>query len=358
MARKSEEFARIVSANSGYLVGRHQLGLEGEQLYHFTKRFAESTNYLYGQSDRARIITGPVGSMFGLFKNWQMHFMGMMAMYAGLGMKHNVWAPLVWQMGAAATLGGLGATPLKHVADGLANWATDGDTKDGFLWMQEHWGRPWADGAYFGPMGALGISLQASSSIPGTDVRNDLQMITNSIVWERGKALGKAVGAGFEHYSVTGENPLKDANIRDQLLAAAAPRAISRAASVVEGEYVKSMGTGYPQLQNPSFTAKVVHGLGMNAVEIERHQVAARRLYNEQEARKAETSNAGKAYAAAIVAGDKDEANRIITASIARSLDLSSVMQSASNYRRREEGDLLDRYKGESAARYRAAVGQ
>lgn len=357
MARKSEEFARIVSANSGYLVGKHQLGLEGEQLYHFVKRFAESTNYLYGQSDRARLITGPVGSMFGLFKNWQMHFMGMMATYAGLGIKHNVWAPMVWQMATASTLGGLGATPLRHLADGLANWATDGDTKDGFLWMQEHWGRPWADMAFFGPMGGLGVSLQASASIPGTDVRNDLQMITNSVVLERAKQLIGTTGEAISHYKVTGENPLADPNIRDQFLAAAAPRAISRIASVVEGNYVKSMGTGYPQLQNPSFAAKVVHGMGMNAVEVERHQVAARRLYKDQQARKAETSNAGKTYAAAIAAQDYEAADRVITSSIARGLDLSSVMQSSSNYRRREEGDLLDRYKDESAARYRAAIG-
>lgn len=358
MARKSEEFARIVSANAGYLVGKHQLGLADEQLYHFVKRFAESTNYLYGQSDRARLITGPVGSMFGLFKNWQMHFMGMMAVYAGLGIKHNVWAPMVWQMATASTLGGLGATPLRHLADGLANWATDGETKDGFLWMQEHWGRPWADGAFFGPMGALGVSLQASASIPGTDVRNDLQMITNSVVLERMKALGGTIGAAYQHWQVTGNNPLADSNIRDQLLAAAAPRAVSRAASVVEGNYVKSMGTGYPQLQNPSFTAKVVHGMGFNAVEIERHQVAARRLYKDQQARKAETSSAGKNYAAAIAAQDYDEADRVITASIARGLDISSVMASAGNYRRREEGDLLDRYKDESAARYRSVFNQ
>lgn len=357
MARKSEEFARIVSANSGYLVGKYHLGLEGERLYHFTKRFTESTNYLYGQSDRARLITGPVGSMFGLFKNWQMHFMGMMAVYAGLGFKHNVWAPMVWQMGAAATLGGIGATPLRHVADGLANWATDGDTKEGFLWMQENWGRPWADMAFFGPMGGLGISLQASSTVPGTDVRNDLQMLTNSITIERAKQLGKAVSAAASR-SVAGENPFTDPNIRDQFIAATMPRAISRAASVVEGEYVKSMGTGYPQMRDPSFSAKMLHGLGMNAVEIERHQVAARMLYKNQEARKADTTNHGKAYASAIAADDAEEADRVLISAMARQLDISAVMRSASNFERREEGDLLARYKSETSSRYRAAFGQ
>lgn len=357
MARKSEEFARIVSANSGYLVGKHHLGLEGEQLYHFTRRFIESTNYLYGQSDRARLITGPVGSMFGLFKNWQMHFMGMMAVYAGLGIKHNVWSPMVWQMAAASTLGGLGATPLKNLADGLTHWATGDDTKSGFLWMQENWGRPWADMAFFGPMGGLGVSLQASSSLPGTDVRNDLQMLTNSVVIERAKSLGGAIGAAWQA-NTAGINPLTDPNVRDQLIAAAAPRAISRAASVAEGNYIKSMGTGYPQIQNPSFTAKMLHGMGMNSVEIERHQVVSKQLYNDQVARKLDTTNHGKAYAAAVQYGDYDEAQRIMLSATARHLDLSSVMQSASNYQRRESGDLLSRYSLQQTAQARAILGE
>ncbi len=355
MSRKSEEFARVVSANAGYLVGAKHLGLEGEQLYHFTKRFVESTNYLYNQSDRARIITGPIGSMFGLFKNWQMHFMGMMLTYAGLGIKHNTWGPLLWQMGTAATLGGLGATPLRHMADGLANFE-EHEEGDSFLWMQENWASKAADMAWFGPMGGLGISLQASSTIPGTDVRNDLQSYTNSVVLERMKQLGGAVGEAWTYANTTGENPLTNSNIRDQFIAAATPRAVSRAAAVVEGNYIKSMSTGYPQLQDPSFTAKLAHGLGMNSVEVERHQVAARKLYKDQEARKRDTTYHGKAYASAILAEDQDEAERIIVSAIARNLDISSVMNSAGNYRRREEGDLLDRYKTESAARYRGIM--
>ncbi len=354
MARKSEDFARIVSANAGYLVGRDHLLLEGEQLYHFTRRFVESTNYLYGQSDRARIITGPIGSMFGLFKNWQMHFMGMMATYAGLAVKHNVYAPLLWQMGTALSLGGLGATPLKNAADGLSSWFAD--EPDSYLWMQENWPDLAADVTYFGPMGALGISLQASSSIPGTDVRNDMQGIFNSVVWERMTQLGSAVGEAWAYADQTGQNPMMNSNIRDAFLAAAAPRAVSRAASVVEGNYVKSMGTGYPQVQDVSYTGRVMHGLGMNAIEIEKHQVAARRLWKDQEARKQATTYHGKAFAAARAAGDSDTMHEVLLSARAKELDLHSVMRSAANFQRREEGDLLARYKSESSQRYRRAL--
>jgi 1,2-phenylacetyl-CoA epoxidase catalytic subunit len=356
MARKSEEFARIVSANAGYIVGRNQLGLEGEQLYHFTKRFVESTNYLYGQSDRARLITGPVGSMFGLFKNWQMHFMGMMATYAGLAINRGVFAPLMWQVGAAASLGGIGATPLKNVADGLSNWYAD--NPDSYLWMQENWGSTAADVTYFGPMGGLGISLQASSSIPGTDVRNEMQGLMNSVVWERGKQIGKAVGDSYSYAKATGQNPLTNANLRDQIIAATAPRAVSRAVSVAEGEYVRSMGTGYPQVQDVSFGGRLAHGMGLNAVEIEKHQVAARRLFKEQEARKADITQHGRAFAAAEAAGDNDTMHQVLISATARELDLDSVLRSSDNFIRREDNDLLGRYKDDSSYRYREAFGQ
>lgn len=351
MARNSESFARIVSANAGYIVGKQFLGLADDQLVHFTRKFVESTNYLYGQSDRARIITGPIGSMFGLFKNWQMHFMGMTAMYAGVLGKSGTFAPLMYQTGAALTLGGLGATPLVHIANGLANFHED---KPGsFLWMQENWGDPLADMAYFGPMGGIGLTLQASSTIPGTDVRNDLQMIHNSIVFERAAQLGGVVGDGIAHYRATGENPLTDPNIRDRLLAAGAPRAVSRAASVVEGNYVTSMGTGYPMMREPSFTARVMHGMGVNTVEIEQHQIAGRNLWKQQEARKNAVTAHGQQMAQALQASDWEQLRRIEISAMAQELPMSSVYKSAKGFERREEGDLLSRYNKGLAGRYR-----
>lgn len=354
MARKSEDFARIVSANAGYLAGKH-LGLEDEALYHFTKRFVETTNYMYGQSDRARLITGPVGSVFGLFKNWQMHFMGMMATYAGLGMKHNVWSPLVWQSGAAIALGGLGATPLRHIADGLANWhgAEDG----GFQWLQEHFSQPVADGAWFGPASIFGASLQASSTMPGTDVRNDLTSFGNAVAWERAKQLGAALGEGWS-LSATGENPLTSSNFRNQLVAAVAPRAVSRATSVIEGDYINSMQTGNPSLQNPSWQAKTLHGLGMNAVEIERGQTVAKKLYRDQEARKAATSNYGKMMAEAKEVQDWEAMDRLRLRAESEGLDLSNVGKSMQNYERRGKGDALSRYSKDDVARARVYLGQ
>jgi hypothetical protein len=281
MANKSEQFARLIALNAGYRVGKDVVGLEGDSLYHFVRRFSEVANFNYGVVDRSRIFTGPVGSMFGLFKNWQMHYMGMVANYAKAGWQQNTWSPLLWQNAAALAIGGLGATPLVHLADGLSNWYS-GD-KDSYLWMQKNW-HEGADNIWFGLPSFLGVSLQASASIPGTDVRNEVSSLGNFVIIERGKAIGKALGYAASYQSASGQNALTQPNIRDKLMGAILPRSMYRIASVMEGDYVKSMATGSPMVRGTSPAVQMMHGMGFNMVEVERYQVAAKRLYEEQEA--------------------------------------------------------------------------
>jgi len=108
----SEKFARGHSFVMGYNLGRDFLGLTDDALYHFSKEFTEKTMFLYGTADRARIITGPIGSAFGLFKNWQMHYIGWMGAYTGMAFKgvaagrFGDAAPLLWQLGGTAAVGG------------------------------------------------------------------------------------------------------------------------------------------------------------------------------------------------------------------------------------------------------------
>lgn len=354
MARKSEEFSRLVSANAGYRLGRDAIGLEGAQLKNFTRRFVETTNYLYGVTDRPRLFTGPLGSIFGLFKNWQMHYLGMMANYAGLAWRENVWSPLLWQSGAALSLGGLGATPLRHIADGIANWYTGDDSS--YRWMLENWPNA-ADEIWFGLPSFLGVSLQASSAMPGTDVRNEITSLTSIVAWERAKAIGTAVGSAMSQSQATGENALENPNVRDQLLAALTPRVVSRMFASVEGDYIKSMTTGYPQVRNVSPAGRLLHGLGMNQIEIERQQIASRELWRDQERQRAMITGIGSAYAQAALRGDGQEMESLIQRSLLLGLPLSSVMRSAQNFQRREESsDNLSRFDRVEAGRWQAAL--
>lgn len=354
MARKSEEFARVVSANAGFRLGRDAIGLEGAQLKNFTRRFVESTNYLYGVTDRPRFFTGPVGSVFGLFKNWQMHYLGMMTHYAGLAWKENVWSPLLWQSGAALALGGLGATPLRHIADGIAEW--HGNDRDGYRWMLENWPNA-ADEIWFGLPSFLGVSLQASGSIPGTDVRNEITQLGNIVVWERAKQLGTAIGGAMAQSSATGGNPLENPNVRDELVAATMPRAVNRIVASVEGDYVRSMRTGYPQVRDVSPAGRMLNALGVNMVEIERQQIASRDLWRDQTRRRELVTGIGSAYAQAALRGDQGEMERLMQRSIVLGLPLSSIMRSAQNYGRREtQSDSLSRYDRAEAMRWSEAL--
>lgn len=353
MADKSEEFSRVLSANMGYRLGQ-AMGLKNDALFAFSERFVQTTNYMYGVVDRPRMFTGPLGSTFGLFKNWQMHYLGMMANYAGLAWREGVYSPLLWQAGVATAIGGVGATPLRHIADGISNWFT-GDPH-AYRQMLQNWPDE-ANAIWFGLPSFLGISLQRSAAIPGTDVRNEIQSLSSVVIIERAKLLGKAVGSSIVSWQATGENPLGDPNIRDQFIAATMPRAISRIASTVEGEYVRSMTTGYPQVREVSGAARLFHALGMNQVEIERQQIAARELWQDQEHRRAMTSGIGAAYAQAVLRGDREEMQSLIRRAVALGLDLSRVMRSAQNFGRREESaDSLSRFDRVEAGKWRAAL--
>lgn len=341
MATKSENFSRMTAFASAYRVGKDVFRLEGDQLYRFAKRGTNVTMYGYGVTDRARIMTGPVGSMFGLFKNWQFHFIGSMAQYAGVGMRDGVWAPMLWQGASALALGGLGATPLKLLADGLAKWNTDSPSS--FHWLQENWSGA-ADEIYFGLPALLGTSLQSSAAIPGTDVRNELSSLGSFVFLERAKAVGKAVGDAWDYAEHNKQNPLKNPNIRDGLMGSLAPRAMFRTFASTEGDYIRSMRSGLPSVRDISPAGKIAYAMGMNPTEIEKWQVAGRELYKSQEAEREMISTLGKAYADAQLNRDWQGMQNVIDRSLAMGLPVSSVVQSGQTTVRREQGTNLDRY--------------
>ena len=345
MAETSESLSRLVAFNAAVRMGKDFFGLEGDKLYRFAVKSNETTMFNYHTTDRSKLFTGPVGSMFGLFKNWQMHFMGNMYQYADQALNHGNFGPLVWAGGSAVALGGLGATPLIAMADGLANWENEANSS--YLWMEKNFGDTLADPLYFGLPAFLGVSLQASSTLPGTDVRNETASLFSFAIWQRGQMLGKAIGKGLEYHDATGSNPLQDENVRAMLQQAATPRAWTRAMSVITGDYAESMSTGYPMIEgeNVGYTGKMLQGIGMNSLEIARAQEASQVLYRHEEKMKAAISGLGRGYYNAISDGDGEEADRIIQRTIAMHVPLDSVMKSAMAIRTREQGsDILSRY--------------
>lgn len=349
LGEQSEKLSRLTAFNSAYLMGKNFFNLEGDALYRFMRRGTELTMYNYATVDRSRIFTGPIGSMFGLFKNWQMHFMGQMLQYSGLALSGKTFAPLAWTTGSALALGGLGATPLVAIADGLANWNEKGSNS--FLWTQKHFDPLVGDAVYYGLPAFMGVSLQASSAIPGTDVRNEAASLFSFAIYQRGKQLAGAVGQALSDKATTG-NAFHDPNLQDKLIGATMPRAINKLYASIEGDYVKSLSTGSPQVRNVSPFARMMNAAGMNTVEIEQWQDASRYMYKDQEARMELVSGLGRAYANARMNEDWDELERVQHRAIVAG-ELDSVLKSAATRLRREqEGDILSRYSKTGRATY------
>jgi len=350
-SEKSEELARLVAANSYYILGKEHFGLDPDRLLQFVERGVHNSMFGYSVVDRSRMFTGPVGSMFGLFKNWQLHFISSMADYAGLAVKEGIWSPLLWQFGVAGALGGMGAMgPVKWVADSLAKMQDGNPTA--YSWMQENWSGA-ADEIYFGLPALFGASLQASSTLPGTDVRNDLSSLSSFVFIERARQAGKAVGEAWQYSEGAGQNPLRDSNIRDKLLQGFAPRAIFRAFSSVEGEYVKSMATGYPQVRDVSPLGRFLHGVGFNQVEVERQQVVAKELWKDQQARRMKISQLGVRLADAQLNGDYDDMERVNREIVISGVDSTKVYSSAqTRLRREQESDILSRFDPDLVMQY------
>jgi hypothetical protein len=344
-SRHSEEWSREYAFTAGHIVGRDLFGLSGEALYRFAQRATHVTMYGYHAMDRPMMFTGPLGSMFGLFKNWQMHFIGSMMEYAGLGWRTGNWEPLLWQFGGSLAVGGVGATPLVILADQLSKWADN--EPNSYLWMKENW-HDSADEIYYGLPALFGASLQASSALPGTDVRNDLTMLSNFVFVERAKAAWKATKGAFDYADETGQNPLKNPNVRDALMQGYAPRALWRLFATTEQNAIKSMSSGYPQVRNVSAAGRLAYSLGMNPVEIEAQQDAARYLWKDQQARRDAISAYGQRFAIAFQNKDAEEMTRTVMDAQAQGLPLTSIAKSAQTRLRREtQHDLLTKFGGE-----------
>jgi hypothetical protein len=199
--------------------------------------------------------------------------------------------------------------------------------------------------------------LQASAAIPGTDVRNETASLFSFAVVERAKQLGKAVGDAMTVQEATGYNGFRDPNVVDELWSAIMPRFMNKIRSSVEGDYVRSMSSGTPQVRDVSPVAKMLNMAGFNPIEVAQMQEASRRAYRSDQARQDLVEGLGRAYANAILNGDPDEQQRIINRAIAAGEYPSVAKSAATRVAREQQGDILSRYSKEEQAPYRQVLG-
>lgn len=357
-AIKSENFSRMVAFNAAYVLGRDFFGLADEALYRFASRGTKQTMYGYALTDRPRILTGPIGGVVGLFKNWQFHYIAQMMEYAGLAKETGNFAPIAWGMGMTTMIGGLGATPAKTVVDGFVNMTTE--SKTSMEWLSKNWGNDpedegiidWADVMYFGLPAVFGASLQSSASMPGTDIMQDATNLMNVVSLTRAGELAKAVSAMNEYGDMTGKSGMDNPELRAQFLGAVLPRALARLYAVSEEDTILSMRSGYPSVQGVSGTTRALYGLGFNQSEVDRFQIVGKEAYKETEKTRALIRSMGREMKLAIERDDRQTMQDVSDRAVMLGVDVSKVYSSANTRIERSEGDLLSRYGDDIISRY------
>jgi len=289
LPNKSEQFSRLHAFSTGLAVGEDILNLSDEALYRFAKDFTHNTMFGYNMVDRAKVIQGPIGSFFGLYKNWQMHYIGWMLEYAGEATRGN-FAPLLWSQAGVGTIAGIGGTTAYGVADAFSRMATGKSAFDSvhrmFSLSDDNEPDMASDVAFYGLPAFFNLSLQTSASAFGANPGNDAAMLFSFVQAERGAAIGRALGGAIDTWAATGKSPFSDPLVRDQMLKAVAPRSLIRTAQVLENDYIKSMNTGNPLIQGLSPSERFVYGLGFNTPEMDRTYKIADELYRHTEKRK------------------------------------------------------------------------
>ena len=343
----SEKFARTHTFTVGHKLAKEFLRIDDpKRIYQFAKEFTNNTMFLYSAADRARVITGPIGSLFGMFKNWQMHYMGWMAEYAGQGIMKGNWAPLLWQTAGTGIVGGIGGLPLVGLAEAYSEWATGKGvlehTYDFFGADDSGFGNM-ADGVFFGLPAFLGISLQDSSAAPLADPARDASMLMSFVHLDRARALGRAVGDAYDVYNATGRHPIQDKNTLDQFSRALAPRSVYRAMSVTEGNYLRSMRNSNPQIRGLSGTERLLVAAGFTPSFVGRSYEFAAEAWADQQKYRERVSTFGRLWQEAQEGRDYDALQNLYWQMTAQGIDFNRVMRSAAAHGRREEQDILDK---------------
>lgn len=341
----SEKFTRGVSFATGYHVGKDFFGLSGERLWDFAAQFTARTNFLYSVGDRPRIITGSVGTLFGLFKNWGMHQVGNMMVYAGEGVARRNWSPLMWMMGGTAAMGGLGALPFYGAADSFSKLVSDDPITENLYEAMGLVGTPDAveDSVMYGLPAFLGISLQGRVAPTGNQIVRDVDFLFRSATLDRMGALTDALGQSISHWRNTGQNPLYNERQRLMWYRALLPRTLYRAMSFTEEKGLQSLRTGNSLTDPASLPQRASFFFGLTPLEFEKTLDLQNELWADQTKRKAMISSYGAAWAEATKRGDAQELIFLMKRAIEDGVSPDSILRSADGFTRKAEGAQIDR---------------
>lgn len=349
---KSERFARGQAFTTGYMIGKDVMGLEDNNLYKFARKFTERTMYNYGTQDRATLMTGPLGRVFGLFKNWQTHYIFSMMQYAEEGAKYGNWSPLMWQMGGTAAVGGISALPMYAVADRFSKMATDKSL------LQQVYGQfgpgdpvgeagGLSDAIFLGLPAFMGVSLAGNVAAPFNDPIRDASQLASFPQWDRMRRLGQAVGDSIDMYTATGQHPVNSPGVRDLFIAALAPKSIARSFQITQDNALRSLNTGNTIMKDMTTAEKLMFTVGITPRRVGIDYAAANELQKNSDKKKALTTDYGRAWAEAQMEQNWDKLSDLREQAMILNLDIASITKSANTYREKKSTNFIERQYSE-----------
>lgn len=344
----SEEFSRGLSFIAGRMVGKDFFGLEGEQLWTFAKDVALRTNYGYRTFDRPNMITGPLGTGWGLFKNWTWHYVtNLLGAYSKEAL-HGNFKPLVWAGLGTGSIAGAMGIPGYGVANGFSKMfsnesltqhvynllGNDGDPDSGRPLM--------ADTFLYGIPGFFGVSMQSRAAAPTSDIMRDSQMLLNTAHMQRAIGVGNSLKHGWAMAS-RGMNPFDSHNFNRSLVQAFLPRTMQRAYMATAKDGLISLQTGNRVMPSPGTLQTLAYTFGVSPLSIEKRLDAHNELYEKTNAMRERISFYGDLLAQSVIRGGRVPYAEVINRCMYEDVPLDSVIRSFKSRLSKEYSDLIER---------------
>lgn len=336
-ANYSEQVSRAYALTVGYAYGnslskaRLAQGLEGwskDQLYTFARKFCDNTMFQFATADRAKILQGPVGTTWGLFKNWAMHWVGWEMQYLDAGLKYGQWTPFMLSNTMTALLGGIGASEVGKLGERFYEWASDEKMARA---LYDRWDNsPESNLVLYGIPGAFGFSLRNQVTSAFADPGDEASRMLSVASFSRLKALWNALGSGMDYYVSTGDiNFAKDRNFQQQLLRAVAPKNLYRQLQVVDGQ-IRTMGTKNLVMNAGPAASFFYKWFNLPSVDIDQAFKISGEIWKDKNARIEATAAASNVLADALETADSRVIAQVLAQVGAQGLELDSVINAAS----------------------------
>lgn len=347
-ANYSEQVSRSFALTVGYAYGnslnkaRMAQGLTGwskDQLYTFARKFCDNTMFQFATADRAKVLQGPVGTTWGLFKNWAMHWVGWEMQYLNAGLKHGQWTPFMLSNAMTGLLGGVGASELGKLGERFYEWASDEKMAQA---LYDRWDNsPESNLVLYGIPGAFGFSLRNQVTSAFADPGDEASRMLSVASFSRLKALWNALGSGMDYYVSTGDvNFAKDRNFQQQLLRAIAPKNLYRQLQVVDGQ-IRTMGTKNLVMSAGPAASFFYKWFNLPSVDIDQAFKISGEIWKDKNARIAATAAASNVLADALETGDSRVIAEVLAQAGAQGLELDSVINAASTKLTNRDTPLL-----------------